>query len=123
MGVLIVIVFLSLSSWSLIALFQRLRRQRVSLGWWIAFGVLFICGAVVGYWCAFNFEYSVGARHRIASFPIPVVFFHFEDGAWVDFPVPTVQAYAAMFTNIVTIIALATLPLWLRGRAGRESRG
>ena len=54
---------------------------------------------------------SVGVR--IGSFPIPVVFFHLEDGQWVDFPVPGFQAWSAVLTNIVTITALATVPLWL----------
>ena len=113
MGILLVIVFLALSSWVLFALFRRLLRQRVATGWWIAFGVLIACGAALGIWCAFYCEYHVGARYRIGSFPIPVVFFHLEDGDWVDFPVPKFQAWSAVFTNVITIIALATLPLWL----------
>ena len=113
MGILLVIIFLALSSWTLVALFRRLRRQHVSAGWWVAFALLCICGAALGVWCAFYCEYHVGTRFRIGSFPIPVVFFHLEDGAWVDFPVPEFQAWAAAFTDIITIIALATLPLWL----------
>ncbi len=113
MGILLVIIFLALSSWTLVALFRRLRRQHVSAGWWFAFSVLCICGAALGVWCAFYCEYHVGSRFRVGSFPLPVVFFHFEDGAWVDFPVPEFQAWAAVFTDIITIIALATLPLWL----------
>jgi hypothetical protein len=50
---------------------------------------------------------------RIGSFPLPIVFFHLEEGRWVDFPVPEFQAWSAMLANIIAIIALATLPLWL----------
>jgi hypothetical protein len=113
MGILPVIAFLVLSSWALVALVRRLQHEHVSTGWWVAFGVLLVCGAALGIWCAFYCEYHVGARCRIGSFPIPVIFFHLEDGDWVDFPVPRFQAYAAAFTNVITIIALATLPLWL----------
>jgi hypothetical protein len=113
MGILLVIVFLALSSWAIVALFRRLWRKHVSTGWWIAFGVLVACGTAIGIWCAFYCEYHVGTRYRIGSFPIPVVFFHLEDGDWVDFPVPKLQAWSAVFTNVITIIALATIPLWL----------
>jgi len=113
MGILLVIGLFALSSWALVALFHRLQRQRVSSYWWLAFVVLGACGTALGIWCAFYCEYHLGARYRVGSFPIPVVFFHLEDGDWVDFPVPKFQAWSALFTNVITIIALATLPLWL----------
>ena len=113
MGILLVIIFLAMSSWTLAALFRRSKRQRVGHRWWFTFSVLSIFGAGLGVWSAFYCEYHIGARLRVVSFPIPVVFFHLEDGAWVDFPVPEFQAWAAAFTNIISIIALATLPLWL----------
>ena len=112
MVILLIIIFFVLSSRILIALFRRLRRQQVSVSWWFAFSALIICGAALGFWCAFYCEYHLGTRYRIASFPIPIGFFHLEDGDWVDFPVPEFQAWAAAITNIITLIALATLPLW-----------
>ena len=113
MGIIFIIVFLGSSSWTLVALCRRLRRQHTGIGWWIAFGILVAFGVTVGIWCAFYCEYPVGTRYRIASFPIPIGFFHLEDGEWVDFPVPKFQAWSAAFTNVITITALATLPLWL----------
>jgi hypothetical protein len=113
MVILIAIIFLALSSWTVAALFRRFRRLHASAGWWIVLGVLFTCGAAIGIWCAFYCEYHVGANDRFGSFPIPVVFFHLEEGQWVDFPVPPIQAWSAILANIFTIIALATLPLWL----------
>lgn len=113
MGILFVIFLLTISSWTLVALFRRLRRQRVSVRWWVAFAILSIGGGALGVWCAFYCEYYIGTHFRIASFPIPLAFFHFEDGGWVDFPKPLFQMWLAGFTDILTIIALATLPLWL----------
>jgi hypothetical protein len=113
MGIFIVIVFLALSSWALVAVFRRLRHQRATPGRWLAVGVLVGCGVAVGIWCAFYVEYHIGSHYRVGGFPIPVVFFHLEHGDWVDFPVPEFQAWAAMFTNIITITAVATLPIWL----------
>ena len=80
MGIFIVIVFLALSSWAFIALVRRLRRERVSTAWWLGFGTLATVGVALGVWCAFHFEYHLGSRYRVGSFPIPIVFFHLEDG-------------------------------------------
>ena len=85
---LVIILFLWLSSWTLVSLFRRLRRQHVSAGWWIAFAMLCIIGSMIGIWGVFYCEYNVGTHFRIGGIPIPIVFFHFEDGAWLDFPVP-----------------------------------
>jgi hypothetical protein len=113
MGMLFVIAFLALSGWLLFTLLKRLRRQHARTGQWIVFAILVACGVALGIWCAFYCEYHVGTRYRVGSFPIPVVFFHLEDGQWVDFPVPAFQAWSAAFTNVITITALATSPLWL----------
>jgi hypothetical protein len=113
MGFLLVVVFLALSGWSIISLFRRLHRQHVGASWWVVLAVLVASGTALGVWCALYCEYQIGTRFRIASFPIPGVFFHFEDGQWVDFPVSEFQAHATVFTNVVTMIALTTSPLWL----------
>jgi len=112
-GMLFVVAFLTGSSWALVSLVRRLRRKCAGTRWWIAFVILVVIGLSVGFWCAFHCEYPLGAHYRIGSFPLPVVFFHLEDGKWVDFPVPEFQAWSATFTNIITITALATVPLWL----------
>lgn len=113
MGLLFVIIFLAASSWALVALIRRLHRKHASTVWWVAFGALVFVGIAAGILCAFYFEYHLGADLRVGSFPLPVVFFHLEEGQWVDFPVPQFQAWSAAFTNVITITALATLPLWL----------
>jgi len=93
MGILIVIVLLALSSWTLFALFRSLRRQHASSGSWVAFGILLACGAALGIWCAFYCEYHVGKGYRIVSFPITVVFYHLEVGEMVYFSVLKFQAW------------------------------
>ena len=113
MGILFVIAFFAASSWALVSLIRRLRREQVSASWWLAFVGLAAVGIALGVWCALHFEYRVGARYRVGSFPLPVVLFHWEDGQWVDFPVPEIQAWAAAVTNVITITALATLPFWV----------
>ena len=112
-GMLFVLAFLAGSSWTLVSLVRRLRREQASPRRWVAFAILVVIGLSVGAWCAFRCEYPLGAHYRIGSFPLPVVFFHLEDGLSVDFPVPRFQALSAAFTNIVAITALTTMPLWL----------
>jgi hypothetical protein len=112
-GMLFVLAFLAGSSWALISLVRRLRREQVGPRRWGAFIILVVIGLSVGAWCAFRCEYPLGAHYRIGSFPLPIVFFHLEDGQWVDFPVPKFQALSAAYTNILTITTLATVPLWL----------
>ena len=112
-GMLFVLAFLTGSSWALVSLVRRLRREQAGPRRWVAFVILAVIGLSVGAWCAFRCEYPMGAHYRIGSFPLPVVFFHLEDGQWVDFPVPKFQALSAAFTNILTVTALATVPLWL----------
>src|ERR1039457_2699178 len=111
MGFLIIIALLALSSWMLFATVERLRQRHASQAWWLAFYGFAIVGAVLGYWLAFHFEYQASSQLRFFSFPIPVNFFHLEDGQWVDFPTPLVFGYPAMFTNIVAITAFAVLPV------------
>jgi cytochrome bd-type quinol oxidase subunit 2 len=111
MGFLIIIALLALSSWMLFVTVRRLRRRHASQAWWLAFFGFAIVGVVLGYWLAFHFEYQASSQLRFFSFPIPVNFFHLEDGQWVDFPTPLVFGYPAMFTNIVAITAFAVLPV------------
>jgi hypothetical protein len=118
MNILLALIFLGLSLWALVALLRRLREQRVSARWWAALACLVLCGIGLGVWCAFYCEYQVGARLRFGSFPVPVVVFHLEQGSWVDFPLQKFAAWPVAFTNIITITALATLPLWLVSRKG-----
>lgn len=113
MNALLAIVFLGLSSWALIALFRRLRRQQCGATWWAALAFLITCGIGLGIWCSHSCEYQLGTQFRFGSFPIPVVIFHLEDGRWVDFPLPAIAMALVMFTNTISITTLATLPLWL----------
>ena len=116
MNVLLAIILLGLSSWALIALFRRLRRQHVGKGWWVATALSIACGLALGVWCTFCCEYHVWPTFRFFSFPVPVAFFHLEDGQWVDFVPEAPLGWFMMLTNVLSITALTTLPLWLASR-------
>jgi hypothetical protein len=110
-GFLIVIAMLGLSSFGIFSTVRRLRRCRVGRSWWRAFGVLSLVGVVGGWWLAFHLEYQPSARVRFVSFPMPVAFFHLEDGQWVDFVTPWYVMYPGLVANIVATTALTVLPL------------
>jgi hypothetical protein len=121
MAFLFILLLFALSLWSLVALFRRLRRLNAGLVLWFAFAVLVVLGGVVGLWCSFYGEYHVREDFRVASFPIPIVFFRLEEGNWVDFPVPDYQVWPTAITNILLITGLAVAPLWLFARQRRNS--
>jgi NO-binding membrane sensor protein with MHYT domain len=125
MNGLLAIIFLGLSTWTLIALFRRLLRRRVARSWWGALSFLIACGMGLGIWCALYCEYPVGSHFRFGSFPIPAVVFHLEDGNWVDFPLQEFWLWAVVAANIITVVALATIPLWLapRNKQKHENTG
>lgn len=123
MGFLIVIVLVALSSWAVLATFRRLRRTNASRTWWLAFLSLAVVGLVAGHWLAFRFEYQVTPRIRCVSFPIPLAFFHFEDGQWIDFATPPSVMYPGLVANVIAVVAVALLPLLLASLAsGRSCR-
>jgi hypothetical protein len=123
MGFVIVIVVLGLSIWTVVATIHRLRRAHAGRAWWIAFALLLVLGLSAGTWISFNFEYQVSPRMRYASFPVPLAFFHLEDGIWVDFITPPQVMYPGLVANVTSFAAVALLPLLIASRvAGRKLR-
>jgi hypothetical protein len=112
-GLLIIIGVLVSSCWMLFATSRRLRRHRVSRGWWLAYGGLSFVGLALGGWLAFGFEYHLSATVRVSSFPLPLCVFQLENAQWVDYPVSEYAVYPVVVTNMVAVTALATLPLLL----------
>ncbi|MEO5804041.1 MAG: hypothetical protein ABIR24_10970 [Verrucomicrobiota bacterium] len=113
MGFFFAIALLALSCWSVFSTFRRLRRAHVSRRWWTAFALLAIAGSAAGIWLAFSFEYQITPKMRYASFPMPLAFFHLEDGHWVDFVTPPHVMYPGLIANVVAVIALALMPLFV----------
>jgi hypothetical protein len=123
MAILIVIALFALGALGVLATFRSLHRTHASRNWWFAFGSLVIVGLVAGCWFAFNFEYQVSPRMRFVSFPMPLAFFHLEEGEWIDFVTPPYVMYPGLVANVIAIVALALLPLLLASLAsGRRHR-
>src|ERR1700761_3616643 len=116
MALILIVLLFCVSVWSLIALFRRLRRIHASGRLWLAFVVLILLGVAVGYRCSFHGQYQLRDDFRVASFPIPIVFFRLEEGNWMDYPVPDYQVWPTAVTNIFIVTAVATVPLWLWSR-------
>jgi len=113
MGFLIVIILFAVSSWGVLGTFRRLRRTHAGCAWWFAFVALAIVGVVAGSWLAIRFDYQVSPQMRYAGFPMPLAFFHLEDGHWVDFVTPPHVMYPGILANILAVVAAALLPLLL----------
>jgi len=61
---------------------------------------------------------------RYVSFPVPLAFFHLEDGHWVGFITPPHVMYPGLVANVASFAALALLPLLIVSRVvGRRRSG
>ncbi len=116
MGLIAVTVLLALSVWGILATVRLLRRTGAGRGWWNAFVLLLALGLGAGTWFAFCFDYHVSPEMRCASFPVPLAFFHLEDGHWVDFITPPYVMYPGLVANVAAFAALALLPLLITHR-------
>jgi hypothetical protein len=116
MAFILAVVLLALSAWGVLATVRRLRQTNARGAWWLTFALLMALGAVAGAWFAFRFEYQVSPDVRFVGFPVPLAFFHLEDGHWVDFIIPPYVAYPALFTDIVSFGAALLMPLLIARR-------
>ena len=113
MAFLIAVAIFAASLWLIVATLLRLRRLGAAWPWWVVFSVLLTVGSVAGVWLAFDFEYQVSPRMRLASFPVPLAFFRLEDGRWVDYVPPPPVIYAGLAANVIANEAIAVVPLFL----------
>ncbi len=115
------LVLLALSFWGVVATVRRFRQTGAGRGWWSAFSVFGMLGVVVGAWFAFRFEYQVSPAFRFVGFPVPVAFFHLEDGQWVDFIIPPYASYPALAADAVGFGVIFLVPLLIaRHLVGRR---
>ena len=116
MGILIVLAIASMCAWAIISMTRLLIRAK-QRKLWLAASLLAGVGLALGWFLA-NLEYHAGSNMRIVGIPMPLVFFHFEDGQWVDFPLPSYVMWPGFITNITTGIAVCLLPLRLCVKTG-----
>jgi len=120
-GFLFILAQLTLCGWTIARIVKRVRGEGGGKALWLVFGALALVGLGLGAWMALGVEYRLGTRFRFAGFPIPVVFFHLEDGQWVDFITPPVIMYPGMVANVLTGVAVLQLPLlWFLRRKARQ---
>jgi len=69
-----------------------------------------VLGAALGVWLGSFVEYKWGAEIRVAGFPIPVCFFHLENGEWVDFPLPSAMIFLGFIANFLSGLVVPLIP-------------
>src|SRR5438876_1028078 len=94
MDCLLLFVVVPLAAWADFLTIRGLARNHAGPLWWAALAALSLPGAAADIWCGFYCEYQFSDRLRVISFPVPAVFFHLEDGQWVDYirPAPLLIA-------------------------------
>lgn len=111
MGTLIAIGLIFLSAWVVYRAVRLFRARSARRGWWALLAALFFTGASLGVWFAFFFEYQPSHRIRVVSFPLPIVFFVWEEDRWTDFVTPGYYVYPALAANVCTTIGVCIAPL------------
>jgi hypothetical protein len=118
MGIIFVIIVFLFCGWIIISTIRKLiDAHKTNL--WLAGFLLTVIGLTIGHLLA-NQEYHAGSSMRIAGIPMPLVFFHFENGQWVDFPLPAYVGWPGYVTNILFWIAICLLPLRLRASVAKH---
>jgi hypothetical protein len=108
MGLLFVLLIAIPSVWITISTTKKVTYAR-NMKLWFAFLILAVIGMVLGLlWT--NWQYHIGSKMRIQGFPMPLVFFHFEDNQWIDFPLPLYVSWPGFLANIVAGVAVCFLP-------------
>jgi hypothetical protein len=67
-------------------------------------------GVALGVWLALFVEYRWGSKTRVIGFPVPVSFFHLEDGNWVDFIPPAAMQCLGWTANFLSGLAAPLIP-------------
>jgi hypothetical protein len=67
-------------------------------------------GAALGVWLALFVQYKWGSEIRVIGFPVPVCFFHLEDGNWVDYLMPTAMQWLGAAANFLSGLAVPLIP-------------
>jgi len=67
-------------------------------------------GVALGVWLGLFAQYKWGNAMRVVGFTIPVVFFHQQDGQWVDFPLPEALLYLGTMVNFLSGLVVPLIP-------------
>jgi hypothetical protein len=115
MGCLFLLPIVGLLVWANITIVQMFTRRQTKARWWIGLAVAWAVGAGIGVWSGFFFEYQILPTLRVAGFPVPAAFFHYEgppgQEQWIDFITPAPILFAG--SNILIVGMLAACPVGL----------
>ncbi len=94
--------------WLVLRNAAQLYRRRASWGWWTVLVTIVIVGAYAGRQLS-HCEVRVSPEFVRGGLPLPIGFFHLEEGQWTDYVLP----HPAQWCNIVadTVIPIMVLLL------------
>jgi hypothetical protein len=111
MGALILILpVLAADVWLLTTTGKKQFKTWTQARAWTRLAGVVVFGAALGVWLGFFVEYKWGANLRVIGFPVPVCFFHLEDGEWVDFPLPKAMMYLGCAVNFLSGLVVPLIP-------------
>src|SRR5271166_1422939 len=77
---------------------------------WRKIAAAIAIGLALAVWFTFFIQYGFGPNIRAKGFPIPLVFFHLADKAWIPAPLPAALPYLGGATDIITGLAAPCIP-------------
>jgi hypothetical protein len=109
--VLVALALITLSGWTFYRIIRVFRDGAVAPVWWAVFALFTLAGLALGIWLAFSFEYQASPRMRVVSFPLPIVFFVWEEDRWTDFVTPDWYMYPALAANVCITTVICAIPV------------
>jgi hypothetical protein len=89
----------------------HLCRQKASWRWWVTLAAIVVSGGYVG-WLLGHCDVQVSPEMVWGGVPLPLGFFHFEDGGWVDYVLPDSAQRCNVVANTVLPIVILLFP-WI----------
>jgi hypothetical protein len=113
---MVLIFFLAIAAPLFIAAYgirTSMVRQRVRRLWRMTLWLLLLCGAVTGYVVSLRAEIAISTTYRMVGFPLPIGFFHFENGGWCAYEVLGIPVVLHVVGNVLIWSLVFALPLSL----------
>jgi len=109
-GLILILPVLALDIWLLATTGKKQIKIWTQARAWLRLAGAASLGVALAIWLSLFVEYKWGSTIRVIGFPVPVCFFHLEDGNWVDFIPPAAMQYLGWAANFLSGLAAPIIP-------------
>lgn len=109
-GLILIVPVLAFDVWLLATTGKRQFKIWTQARAWLRLAATAGLGVALGVWLSLFVEYKWGSTVRVIGFPVPVCFFHLEDGNWVGFIPPAAMQCLGWAANFLSGLAAPLIP-------------